>query len=110
MVFGWRFVMATGFWGITRFLIFTLTRSLRQADAILKFKLQTLGMSTAYLASARRMFLEGCTHATPMAAVIAGERSLREWCECLSLAKFLYADEIAAIEAEADQTSSAIGL
>ena len=48
----------------------------------------------AYLKSASRMFLEGSTHATPILAVMAGERSLREWCECLNYARFLYSDTL----------------
>ena len=51
-------------------------------------------MNEAYLASASRMFLEGSTHATPILAVMAGERSLREWCECLNYARFLYSDTL----------------
>jgi hypothetical protein len=63
-------------------------------------------MSAAYLASAIRMFLEGSTRSTPMAAVIAGERSLHEWCECLSFAKFLYTDELATVEVLEQEISS----
>ena len=60
----------------------------------LKIEWHCLRMNEAYLASASRMFLEGSTHSTPMAAVMAGERSLREWCECLSYARFLYDNEL----------------
>jgi hypothetical protein len=65
-----------------------------QADTKLKLESHNAGMNEAYLASASRMFLEGSTQVTPMAAVIAGERSLREWCECLNYARFLYSDEL----------------
>jgi hypothetical protein len=65
-----------------------------QADTKLKLEWHSLHMSEAYLASASRMFLEGSTHVTPMAAVVAGDRSLREWCECLNYARFLYSDEL----------------
>ena len=78
-----------------------LVRSV-QADTKLKLGLHNAGMNTgtgtgtneAYLASASRMFLEGSSHATPMAAVVAGERSLREWCDCLNYARFLYSDDL----------------
>jgi hypothetical protein len=69
-----------------------------QADTKLKLESHNAAMNEAYLASASRMFLEGSVHATPMAAVIAGERSLREWCECLGFARFLYSEESATTE------------
>ena len=65
-----------------------------QADTKLKLESHNAAMSEAYLTSASRMFLEGSTHTTPMAAVLAGERSLHEWCECLNYARFLYSDEL----------------
>jgi hypothetical protein len=64
-----------------------------QADTKLKLESHNTAMNEAYLASASRMFLEGSTHTTPMAAVVAGERSLREWCDCLNYARFLHSDE-----------------
>jgi hypothetical protein len=72
--------------------VFRRVVRLVQADTKLKLELHSWGMSEPYLASASRMFLEGSTHPTPIAAVMAGERSLREWCECLSYARFLYSD------------------
>jgi hypothetical protein len=74
--------------------VFLAVVSLMQADTKLKLESHNAGMNEAYLASASRMFLEGSTYATPMAAVIAGERSLREWCDCLSYARFLYTDTL----------------
>ena len=74
--------------------VFIAVVSLVQADTKLKLEWHSLCMNEAYLASASRMFLEGSTHTTPMAAVIAGERSLREWCECLNYARFLYSDDL----------------
>jgi hypothetical protein len=62
-------------------------------------------MNEAYLASASRMFLEGLAHTTPLAAVISGERSLREWCDCLNYARFLYSDDLESIEAGDEETS-----
>jgi hypothetical protein len=70
--------------------VFLAVVSLMQADTKLKLEWHSWYMNEAYLASASRMFLEGSTHATPMAAVMAGERSLREWCDCLNYARFLY--------------------
>jgi hypothetical protein len=74
--------------------VFIAVVSLMQADTKLKLELHNTAMNEAYLASASRMFLEGSMHATPMAAVMAGERSLREWCECLNYARFLYSDPL----------------
>ena len=74
--------------------VFLAVVSLMQADTKLKLKSHNAAMNEAYLASASRMFLEGSSHATPLAAVIAGERSLREWCDCLNYARFLYSDEL----------------
>jgi hypothetical protein len=95
------------------FEVFRAVVSLVQADARLKLELHSVNMDTGmnepYLASASRMFLEGSTHASPMAAVISGERSLREWCDCLAFARFLYSDKADPIEAgDEDEISSAI--
>jgi hypothetical protein len=79
---------------VTTTKVFIAVVSLTPADMKLKPESHYLGMSAAYLASASRMFLEGSHHATPMAAVAAGERSLHEWCNCLSYARFLHADEL----------------
>jgi hypothetical protein len=78
--------------------VFLAVVSLMQADTKLKLGWHSWRMKSdtteAYLVSASRMFLEGSTSPTPLAAVMAGERSLREWCECLNYARFLYSDSL----------------
>jgi hypothetical protein len=92
--------------------VFLAVVSLMQADTKLKLGWHSWRMKSdtteAYLVSASRMFLEGSRHATPLAAVMAGERSLREWCDCLSYARFLYSDELEPIEAGDEEISSVI--
>ena len=55
----------------------------------------------SYLQYARRLFLEGSRHRAPIEAVLAGERSIAEWCLCLNRARLLYGLALEPLDDEA---------
>jgi hypothetical protein len=55
----------------------------------------------SYLQQARDMFLEGSTFRSPVDAVLSGERSIEEWCNCLNRIRMMYGMTVEPIPAEA---------